>query len=109
MVIAGLKLTFAISPDTTRHGTAKRIKDHLWSKHKVAVAEIPSDNNAEVVMGVASVGSDENNLTERMQQLLQGLREWGSVDLIDHELEVMHFEDVDLVIDHEKNFQKYDP
>ena|ERR1035438_5957802 len=109
MVIAALKLTFAVSSDTSGHSTAKRIKDRLWSAFKVAVAELPSSSHQEVLIGVSAVGNEEAPLRDRMDQLLVNLRDWGSVDLVDQELELLHYEDIELSEDYDKNLEKYNP
>jgi uncharacterized protein YlxP (DUF503 family) len=106
MVVGALRLTFVVPPvDGSSKGEAQKIKDRLWSKFKVAVAELPVDSSEQVVIGVALVGGDEKTTRERADAIIRHLQEWGSVDLVNDESDFVRFEDIEL----ERDFAKYNP
>jgi uncharacterized protein YlxP (DUF503 family) len=99
VIVAALKLTFASGTN------ARRIKDRLWSRYKISLAELPTSSPLELAIGAALVGSDERSLSQRVQQIVSHVQDWGAYDLIDHEVEFLHFED----FQEERNLEKYDP
>ena len=107
MIIGALRLTFMVPPDgKSTHNAAQKIKDRLWSKFKVAVSELPSPGSAnQLVIGGALVGYEEQKTQERLDQIVKHLNEWGNVELVNDETELVHFDDLEL----ERDFEKYDP
>jgi uncharacterized protein YlxP (DUF503 family) len=106
MIIAALRLTFAVPPDgKSTHGTAQKIKDKLWSKFKIAIAELPSPSGAELVMGIAAVGGEEFKVKERAQQIVRWAQESGDMELVNDEVEYIVFDDIEI----ERDFEKYNP
>ncbi len=94
-----------VPPDgKSTHSTAQKIKDRLWSKFKLAVSELPG-HGTQLVIGGALVGYDENQTRERLSQVVRHLNEWGTVELVNDETEIIHFDDLEL----ERDFEKYDP
>jgi len=105
MIIGALRLTFIVPPDgKSTHSSAQKIKDRLWTKFKLALSELPS-NGTQLVIGGALVGYDEKQTQERMDQVIRHLNEWGAIELVNDETELVHFDDLEL----ERDFEKYDP
>ena len=105
MVLGALRLTFMIPPDgKSTHSAAHKIKDHLWTKFKIALSEIPSGGPNQLVIGAALVDRDENRVKERMDQVIRHLNDWGRVELVNDETEMIRFDDIEL----ERDFEKYE-
>jgi uncharacterized protein YlxP (DUF503 family) len=106
MIIGALRLTFMVPPDgNSSHTSAQKIKDRLWSKFKLALAELPTHSGSQVVIGGALVGSDEKTTQKRVDDIIRHLNDWGAVELVNDEMELIHFDDIEL----ERDFEKYDP
>jgi len=106
MILGALRLTFIIPPDgKSTHSAAHKIKDRIWSKFKIAASEIPSGSTNQLVIGGALVDHDEARIRDRMDQVIKHLNNWGSVELVNDEIEVIHFDDLEL----ERDFEKYEP
>jgi uncharacterized protein YlxP (DUF503 family) len=106
MVIGAMRLTFAIpAGGMSTKSLAHHIKDRLWAQFKIALTEIPRSSPTELVIGAALVGGDEPSTEDRMQQIIRFLNESDSVELVDQETEMIHFEEIEM----ERDFQKYDP
>jgi len=106
MIIGALRLTFMVPPDgKSTHSAAQKIKDRLWSKFKLALSEQPTLSGPQLVIGAALVGYDEAKTRARLDQVVKHLNEWDSVELINDEIELVHFDDLEL----ERDFEKYDP
>lgn len=94
------------SPDnSSSRGLAQKIKDRLLTKFKASVTEIPTPGSNELVIGVAIVGYDEAKTKERVNQIIRHLQEWSSVELVNDEVEIMQFDDLEM----ERDFEKYNP
>jgi uncharacterized protein YlxP (DUF503 family) len=105
MIIGALRLTFIVPPDgKSTHSAAQKIKDRLWTKFKLALSELPS-SGTQLVIGGAMVGYDEGQTQARLDQVIKHLNEWGAVELVNEESELIHFDDLEL----ERDFEKYDP
>jgi uncharacterized protein YlxP (DUF503 family) len=105
MVVGALRLTFMIPPDgKSNHSAAHKIKDRLWTKFKIALSEIPSGAPSQLVIGGALVDHDENRMQERMDQIIRHLNDWGVVELVNDETDIIHFDDIEL----ERDFEKYE-
>jgi uncharacterized protein YlxP (DUF503 family) len=106
MIIGALRLTFVVPADgSSTHNSAQKIKDRLWSKFKLALAELPSHSGTQVVIGGALVGSDEGATQKRVDDIIRHLNDWGAVELVNDEMELIYFDDLEL----ERDFEKYDP
>lgn len=106
MIIAALRLTFAVPPDgKSSHGTAQKIKDKLWARFKIAVAELPSPSAGELVVGAAAVGGEEAGVKERALQIIRFVQDAGDMELVNDEVEYIVFDDIEL----ERDFEKYNP
>lgn len=103
MVVGALRLSFVIA--SSPKSEAQKIKDRIWSKFKASVAELPSSSNNEVCLGVSIVGIDTKTTKERLDKILNHLNDWGAVELVDHDLELIQYNDLAL----ERDFEKYDP
>jgi hypothetical protein len=105
MIIGALRLTFIVPPDGgSTHSMAQKIKDRLWSKFKLALTELPS-NGTQLVIGGALVGYEESKTRARMDQVIKHLNDWGTVELVNDETELVFFDDLEL----ERDFEKYAP
>ena len=51
------------------------------------------------------VGTDEQKTRARIDQIIRHLHEWASVELINDEVEMIAFDDIEM----EKDFEKYNP
>jgi len=106
MIIGALRLTFIVPPDgKSTHSVAQKIKDRLWSKFKLSLSEQPTIRGEQLVIGAALVDYDEVKTRTRLEQVIKHLNEWGSVELVNDEIELVHFDDLEL----ERDFEKYDP
>lgn len=106
MIIAALKLTFAVGPDASSHKSmAHKIKDRLMSRFKVSVAEIPNDSSSELIIGVSFVGSDEKLLHNKCDEIIRHLHDWPAAELAYDETEIIHFNDLEM----KRDFEKYNP
>src|SRR5579863_8529889 len=93
MILGALRLTFMVPPDgKSTHSTAQKIKDRLWSKFKVAVSELPSPGTTQLIIGGALDGYEENQTRERLDQIVRHLNDWGHVDLVNDDTELVHFD-----------------
>src|ERR1700683_843360 len=102
MVIGALRLTFMVSPDgKSTRAMAQKIKDRLWSKFKLAVADLSSHSGSQLVIGGALVGQDEPGTQARVEQIIRHLNEWGAVELVNDEVELIHFNDIEMERDFE--------
>ena len=106
MIVAALRLTFMVPPDSGSHkSTAQKIKERLWSHFKVAVSEIPQHGPSELIIGVSFVGHQEGAMQNRTQEIIRHLQDWAAVDLTFDESELIYFNDLEL----ERDLAKYDP
>jgi uncharacterized protein YlxP (DUF503 family) len=106
MIIAALRLTFAVPPDgRSTHGIAQKIKDKLWSRFKISVSELPSPSGAELIIGAAAVGGEEGRVKERAQQIIRFVQNSGEMELVNEEIEYVVFDDIEI----ERDFEKYNP
>lgn len=106
MIVGALRLTFMTAPDgKSNHSAAHKIKERLWAKFKIALAEIPSGAPSQVVVAGALVDHDEVRARERLAQIVRHLNDWGAVELVNDETEVIHFDDLEM----ERDFEKYEP
>jgi uncharacterized protein YlxP (DUF503 family) len=106
MIIGALRLTFVVPPDgNSAHSVAQKVKDRLWSKFKLALSELPSQGTAQLVIGGALVGHNEHQTRERLDQIVRHLNDWGHVELVNDETELVYFDDLEM----ERDFEKYDP
>ncbi|CAM6001624.1 unnamed protein product [Sphagnum balticum] len=106
MIIGALRLTFIVPADSSSsHSSAQKIKDHLWSKFKLALSELPSGSTSQLVIGGALVGHNEAQTRERLDKIVRHLNEWKNVELVNDETELVYFDDLEM----ERDFEKYDP
>src|SRR5438552_1288379 len=108
MVIGAKRLSFIVPPDgKSTRSVAHKIKDHLWRKFRISVAELssPSTGTGELMIAVALVGNEEKDVRHRTEEVVRHLRDWSAVELVHDESELIHFEDLEI----ERDFEKYNP
>ena len=108
MVIGALRLTFLVPPDgKSTRSVAHKIKDHLWSKFKVSLAEVPTGTSSggELVIGLALASPEEKLTRQRLDEIVRHLHEWGGAELVHDDSEVIRFDDLEM----ERDFEKYNP
>ena len=105
MVIVASQLVFAVPPEHSTRALGQKIKDHVWSRFKISVAELPKDNADQLVIGIAVVGGEEASAKHRSEQVISHLRDWGVTELLEADSETIHFEDLEL----ERDFEKFNP
>src|SRR4051812_37713341 len=106
MIVGALRLTFAVPHGgNSSHAIASRIKDKIWTRFKISVAEMPEVSQHEVIIGVTTVGFNEKNVRERLEKIVDVLKNSGDIELVNDEMEMIHFDDLEL----ERDFEKYNP
>ncbi len=106
MIIGAIRLTFVVGTDgSSSRSTSQKLKERIWNRFKFTCIEVPSSAPNELVIGVASLGINETQTRNKIQDLIKHLNEWGQVELVNDEVELIHFEDIEA----ERNFEKYNP
>jgi hypothetical protein len=75
------------------------------SRYKAATAEVSDSGGPGIVIGVALVGNNDADLRSRGQKIIHDMQNWADVELINDELDVLHYEDIEM----ERDFEKYNP
>ena len=99
MIIGALRLTFMVPPDgKSTHSAAQKIKDRLWSKFKLALSGTAHGKRATTCYwrGYRGVMRKDKTRARLEQVVIKHLNEWGSVELVNDEIELVHFDDLEL-------------
>ena len=105
MVIGAFRLSFAVPEEGSTHkGEAQRIKDHMWSQYKISICELDSDPQ-ELIIGGAVVGPSESACRQRVDKIIEHMRDWPKANLVHEESDFIAFEDIEV----ERDFEKYQP
>lgn len=93
MVVGTLSLKLAIFGATSlkdKRRVVKSLKDRLWSRFRVSVAEVGSlDHRQQAELGVAMVGNDARYLASCLDKIVDYVRQDRSASLVDYESEML--------------------
>ena len=106
MIVGIQRLTFHIpANENSARALAQRIKARLWRKFKVAIAEVNESTSSELVLGIAHVGISKQTVNTKADSIVRDLNDWGTVELVGDEKDVLVYEDLEM----ERDFEKYNP
>jgi len=106
MIVGIQRLTFHIpSSENSANALAQRIKDRLWGRFKVSVAQVEEPQADELIIGIAYVGMSKDAVQQKADSIVKHINEWGAVELVHDEKDIVHYEDLEI----ERDFEKYNP
>lgn len=93
MFVGLLKIHFHIPCNHTLKGkraVLKGIEDRLRNRFNVAVAEVDHQDEWQLaVIAVATLSTDKRHLNSTLSKIVDFVREYRSLELLDYELEII--------------------
>lgn len=108
MIIGALRLSFLVPSDgSSSRGLGQKVKVALQTRFKAAACEIPAKKaeHSELTVGATLVSCEERQMKNRLDEIVRYFQDWGHAELVHHDIEVIHFDDIEI----ERDFEKYDP